>query len=150
MAEIVHRIPWKTPYGFTEVKMDTETDGELDDGAAARYVAYALTMQDTHIAMFGIGKFEDDGGLSQAAQAAFPQQQAPPPGVPQMGQQPTYTPTGYASPAQADQACPQCGGPLLQAKQTSRGPVRECAQANGRCVNAKGYPSSVWMTQGRR
>ena len=89
------------------------------------------------------------GGLARAA--AFlppaPQYAPAPQGVPQMGQ---GTPTGYQAPPQADRVCPKCGGGLLPEKQTSRGPVRECAQQRGQCVNDKGYPTSVWTQQGRR
>ena len=92
------------------------------------------------------------GGLLQAAQQAQytpPQQQyAPPPGVPVMGG--GGVPTGYAPPPQADQTCPQCGGPLGGVKQTSRGPLRECLQQVRQCLNAKGYPNSVWLQQGGR
>jgi hypothetical protein len=147
MAEIVHRIPWTTPYGYTEIKLNTETDGDLDDGAAARYNAEALMMQDAHAAIFGAGPF--NGGLSAAAHdAGLPPAPtyAPPAGVPAMG----GTPTGYAPPAQADQVCPQCGGALGPVKQTSRGPLRECLQQVRQCFNAKGYPNSVWLTQGGR
>lgn len=123
-------------------------DGELSSSRLDRLITYADIIADR------IDAERAKGGLLQAAQQALyappPQQQyAPPPqGVPQMGG--GGTPTGYQAPPQADRVCPKCGGGLLPEKQTSRGPVRECAQQRGQCVNDKGYPTSVWMQQGRR
>ncbi len=43
--------------------------------------------------------------------------------------------------------CPQCSG-SMSPKQTPKGQVFECNQDNGTCLNAKGYPNSVWPKRG--
>ncbi len=45
------------------------------------------------------------------------------------------------------QTCPQCSG-SMSPKQTPKGQVFECNQDNGQCLNAKGYPNSVWPKRG--
>ncbi len=47
------------------------------------------------------------------------------------------------------QPCPKCGG-SMSPKQTPKGQVFECDQVNGECLNAKGYPNSVWPKTGGR
>lgn len=129
-------------------------DGELSSSRLDRLITYADIIADR------IDAERAKGGLARAAaflplapqytpaptnaQAAYGNAYQPQ-GVPQMGQ-----PTGYQAPQVADRVCPKCGGGLLPEKQTSRGPVRECAQQRGQCVNDKGYPTSVWTQQGRR
>lgn len=121
-------------------------DGALSSVRFDRLITYA------NIAADFLDAERAKGGLLQAAHQMIgggggvggPVAYATPPGVPPMG---GGVPTGYAPPPVADRTCPKCGGGLLPEKQTSRGPVRECAQQRGVCVNGKGYPNSVWMTQ---
>ena len=128
-------------------------DGSLSSNRVDRLITYADIIADR------LDAERAKGGLLQAAQRAVPQAgqwspppgyvpSSPPPGVPVMGG--GGVPTGYAPPPQADQACPQCGGALGGVKQTSRGPLRECLQQVRQCLNAKGYPNSVWLQQGGR
>lgn len=138
--QITHRIPWSTPYGYTEV----QSDGGLTNEEITNVMFETAAMEESYRTTYELPKIGDSPMTDEVIrQGGRPQPRREAPAVPQMGGQDE----------QAEQFwCRKCNGPAV-INPKSRGMKSKYAPYNMQypaecqsgCKNDKGYPLATWV-----
>lgn len=136
--EIIHRIPWVVPYGYTEIKFTDDPNEPSFDYAAI--IEDVKAAEDAYRAVYGVTGVGDsplvDNAMRAGASPQTPQNRPQRPPQPQ-----AEVNTGYW--------CRNCNKPASEpkwdkARNYGKGPVAPAECLHG-CTNDKGYPLATWV-----